>query len=117
MNDLTVDGMVISPSVVETIVSIAVNDVEGVAAVGSAGTANRSLRSMLGAKPSTHGIDVDLDADGKLQVAVHIEAYYGSVLPEVAAAVREAIAQAFESQLGVSAGSVDVFVDGIRFVR
>ena len=36
MSDLTVDGMALAPGVVETIVSIAVADVDGVASVGNA---------------------------------------------------------------------------------
>ncbi len=115
MNDLTVDDMVIAPGVVETIVSIAVAEVEGVAAVGSAGSANRNLRSMLGAKPSTQGVDVDLDEAGKLHVSVHVEVHYGAVLPDVADAVRSAVDQAVEGQIGATVGSVDVYVDGIRF--
>ena len=35
MSDLNVDGMAIAPSVVETIVSIAAKEVEGVACIGS----------------------------------------------------------------------------------
>ena len=36
MNELNLDGMALAPGVVETIVSIAANEVEGVASVGSA---------------------------------------------------------------------------------
>ena len=115
MNDLTVEDMVIAPGVVETIVSLAVSEVEGVAAVGSAGTASRNLRSALGAKPSTQGVDVTTGEDGSLEVAVHIEVYYGQVLPDVADAVRAVVDQALESQVGTGAASVDVYIDGIRF--
>ena len=51
---------------VETIVSIAANEVEGVASVGSA--AAGGLRSVFGAKPSTQGIDIAVDEDDKLAV-------------------------------------------------
>ena len=64
MSDLTVDGMALAPGVVETIVSIAANEVEGVASVGSA--AAGGLRSVFGAKPSTQGIDIAVDEDDKL---------------------------------------------------
>ena len=37
MSELNVEGMALAPGVVETIVSIAVSEVEGVACVGSAG--------------------------------------------------------------------------------
>ena len=56
MSDLTVDGMALAPGVVETIVSIAVADVDGVASVGNAPAASRGIRGVLGGKPSTSGI-------------------------------------------------------------
>ena len=105
-NDLNVDGMSLAPGVVETIISIAANEVEGVASVGS-----------LVAKPSTAGIETVLDADGKLQVALHIEVYHGQVLPELAARLREAVADALLVQVGLEVASVDIFVDGIQFAQ
>ncbi len=117
MNNLTVEDMAIAPGVIETITSLAVSEVDGVAAVGLAGSTNRSLRSVFSMKPSTSGVDVEVDENGLLCVSVHIDVYYGAVLPVVAEAVRVAIDQAFESQLGVSAGSVDVYVDGIQFAQ
>ena len=112
-NDLNVDGMSLAPGVVETIISIAANEVEGVASVGS--FAASGLRSMLVAKPSTAGIETTLDAEGKLMVTLHIEVYYGQVLPELAATLRQSIADALLVQVGVEVSSVDIYVDGIQF--
>ena len=53
--------------------------------------------------------------DGKLYVAVHVEVYYGYVLPELASALRCAIAESLATQAGVEVSAVDVFVDGIQF--
>lgn len=113
MTDLNVDGMAIAPNVVETIVSIAVGEVEGVASVGSASAG--SLRSMLSGKSSVSGIEITSDDEGKLCVAVRINVYYGHALPELAAKVRSAVADAVASQVGMKVGSVDVYVDGIQF--
>ena len=44
MTDLNIDGMAIAPGVVETIVSIAANEVDGVASVGPSATSG--LRAM-----------------------------------------------------------------------
>ena len=112
-NDLSVQGMSIAPGVVETIISIAANEVDGVASVGSYTTS--SIRSMLAAKPSSAGISVDVDDDGRLRITVHIEVYYGYVLPEVAAALRQSVADALLVQVGLEAASVDIFVDGMQF--
>ena len=90
MNELNLDGMALAPGVVETIVSIAANEVEGVASVGSA--AAGGLRSVFGAKPSTQGIDIAVDEDDKLVISVRVDVYYGYVLPDLAANLRQAVA-------------------------
>ena len=115
MNELNLDGMALAPGVVETIVSIAANEVEGVASVGSA--AAGVLRSVFGAKPSTQGIDiaVDEDEDDKLVISVRVDVYYGYVLPDLAANLRQAVADAVASQVGAQVSSVDVYIDGIQF--
>lgn len=113
MKDLTVDGMAIAPGVVETIVSIAVNDVDGIASVGPYATSG--LRSVLASKPSTQGIDIAVDDNDELVVTVHVDVYFGYVLPDLAESIRQAIDQAVASQVGLTVGRVDVFVDGIQF--
>ena len=115
MSDLTVDGMALAPGVVETIVSIAANEVEGVACIGPSTTSG--LRSVLGGKPSTSGIEIAADENDKLQISVRIDVYYGHVLPDVAAAVRQSVADAVASQVGAQVGSVDVYIDGVQFNR
>ena len=112
-NQRNVDGMSLAPGVVETIISIAANEVEGVASVGSYATSG--LRSMLAAKPSTSGIETSVNDEGQLEVVLHIEVYYGQVLPDLAAKLREAVADALLVQVGVEVASVDVYVDGIQF--
>ncbi len=114
-NELNVDGMSLAPGVVETIVSITATEVEGVASVGFAGAANRNLRSAFGQKPSTAGIETTVDDDGRLFVSIHIEVFYGQVLPEVAARLRQAIADALLVQVGVEVSAIDIYVDGIQF--
>ena len=114
MSDLTVDGMALAPGVVETIVSIAVADVDGVA---NALAASRGIRGVLGGKPSTSGIEIAADENDKLQISVRIDVYYGHVLPDVAAAVRQSVADAVASQVGAQVGSVDVYIDGVQFNR
>ena len=111
MTDLNIDGMAIAPGVVETIVSIAANEVDGVASVGPSATSG--LRAMFASKPSTQGIAVD--DEEKLCVSVRIDVYYGHVLPELAAQVRMAVADAVASQVGIQVASVDVYIDGIQF--
>lgn len=117
MSDLNVEGMALAPGVVETIVSIAVSEVEGVASVGTPGVAKQGLKGVFSSKPSTQGIEIETDEDGKLTVTVRIEVQYGYALPKVAEAVREAVADAAASQVGVEVSSVDVYIDGIQFTK
>ena len=112
MSELNVEGMALAPGVVETIVSIAVSEVEGVACVGSAGAQGRGIRAVFGQKPSTQGIEITVNEDNKLAVAVRI-----FVLPEVASSLRQAVADAVASQVGVEVASVDVYIDGIQFAE
>ena len=81
-NELSVEGMSIAPGVVETIISIAANEV---------------------------------DDDGRLRITIHVEVYYGYVLPEVAANLRQSVADALLVQVGLEAAAVDIFVDGLQF--
>ncbi len=115
MTKLNLEGMELASGVIETIVSIVVQEVEGVAAVGP--TVAGGFRSVFVAKPSTQGIDVVVDEEDKLQISVRIDVYYGYVLPEVAANVRKVIVEALSSQVGASVDAVDVYIDGLRFVQ
>ena len=80
MTELNVDGMALAPGVVETIVSIAANEVEGVACIGPSTTSG--LRSVFGSKPSTQGIDITVDEEDKLHISIRVDVYYGYVLPD-----------------------------------
>lgn len=114
MAELNIDGMAIAPGVVETIISLAAQSVEGVSCVGDPTTSG--IRSIIGSgKPSTQGIEVDYDEEGNLHVSLRLHVKSGQVLPELAANVRQAIADAVSSQVGMTVGSVDVYIDGIQF--
>ena len=113
MTDLNVGNMAIASGVLETIIAIAAKDVKGVASIGPFNSGG--LRSMLGSRPSTQGIEVEATDDGALDIAIRITVYYGYVLPEVAAELRSVVADAVSGQLGASVNSIDVYIDGIQF--
>ena len=114
MTDLNVDGMALAPGVVETIVSIAVGEVDGVASIGPSSTSG--LRSVFGSKPSTQGIDITVDEEEK-HISIRVDVYYGYVLPDLAANIRQAISDAVTSQVGIPVGAVDVYIEGMQFAR
>ena len=114
MSNLTLEGMTLASGVAETIVSVAVQGVEGVAQIGNAGTATGFISAIAGT-PQTTGIVASVDDEQRLCLDVHVEVKFGYVLPEVAAAVREAAASAVLTQVGAPVGRVDVFIDGLQF--
>lgn len=113
MADLNIDGMAIAPGVVETIVSLAARDVEGVASIGPA--AASGLMSWIGGKPSTQGIEIEVGENDELHVAIRMDVKSGYVLPDLAADVRRAVVDAISTQVGAKVSAVDIYIDGIQF--
>ena len=113
MADLNIDGMAIAPGVVETIVSLAARDVDGVVSVGDPTTSG--IRSLIAGKPSTEGVEIELGENEELNVSIRIHTKSGHVLPDLAANVRQAVVDAVNTQVGATVGSVDVYIDGIQF--
>ena len=114
-DQMNVEGLSIAPGVMETIISVAASEVDGVASLGSSTTSG--LRSVFGSKPSTQGIDITVDEEDKLHISIRVDVYYGYVLPDLAANIRQAISDAVTSQVGIPVGSVDVYIDGMQFAR
>ena len=114
MNELNLDGMALAPGVVETIVSIAANEVEGVASVGSAAARRPALRVRQPSRPRRASTS-PWTRTTSWCISVRVDVYYGYVLPDLAANLRQAVADAVASQVGVQVASVDVYIDGIQF--
>jgi uncharacterized alkaline shock family protein YloU len=104
--------LTIAPGVVESIISLAVLEVEGVASVATP-TTDVFMR-ILGRRRIYPGILV-LEEDGQIIVDVHVHAVYGYRLPDVAEAIREAVADALFSQVGTVVSVVNVTIEGIQF--
>lgn len=107
------DNITLAPGVIDTIISITVGDMEGVASLGDPVVSG--IFTKLANKPSTSGIESRRDEDNKLEVTLHITAKYGYALPQLAADIRQAVADALRVQVGVEVASVDIFVDSISF--
>lgn len=105
--ELSLEGLDIAPGVVETMVHLAAEQVEGVACVDTSALGKLSR--------STKSTEVALDEDGCFTVTLHITAVYGRPLRQLGAAVQDAVSDALESQTGHSASRVDVFIDAIQF--
>ncbi len=112
-NELNAEHMSLAQGVVETIISIAASEVDGVASVGS--FAASGLRSKFQSRPSKAGVEVKANQDGTLNITLHIEVYYGYVLPDLAAELRQSVSDALLVQMGLEVSNIDIYVDGIQF--
>ena len=106
-------NMSLAPGVLDTILGLAACEVKGVAAVEA--PAPGGLRGLFSAKDAPRAIEVTLVDGGRVQVSLHLKARYGFVLPDVAAEVRQAVADALQVQAGVEAGRVDIYIDSLAF--
>lgn len=109
-DEITLDGMKIAPSVLDTIVTMAVQGVEGVVC-SSSGQGISGLMNRAAGK----AVDFSLSDKGEVSVAVHVTAVYGTPLMDIGKKVKAEVADAIKSQVGASVASVDVFIDGIEF--
>jgi len=112
-DEIQVGDLSLAPGVLETIVTLAAREVEGVAQIcGSQGLAQLAQKAVN--KQAARSVSVTAEGDA-VSVALHIEAEYGPSLRDVARAVQRAVAEAIENQIGARVAKVDVFVDAIQF--
>jgi uncharacterized alkaline shock family protein YloU len=107
--ELRLEGVDLAPGVLETIVVLATESVDGVASVYGPGLAG------LMAKQGAKGVELCVDDDGKLIVTVHVFVDYGQPLRHIAETIQTAVYEALLSQTAAEAHTVDVFIDGIAF--
>ena len=110
MTDTQTRGMDIAPDVLDTIVALALKDVEGVAVVGQTST---GILSFFGSKQDQKGVS-QVTSD-TIDVSVSITVLNGFSLDKIAADARKAIADAILAQTGYTVNRVDIHVDGILF--
>jgi uncharacterized alkaline shock family protein YloU len=110
--DTSSKQVIIAPGVAETIVALAVSQLDGVASVG-----NRNVAGMLGSITKKHAVSgvLILEDEGEIKVEVNIQVFYGFQLQELAEQIRAAVADALFSQACIEIASVDISIDGIVF--
>jgi uncharacterized alkaline shock family protein YloU len=114
-DEIQLEGLGIAPGVVETIIALAADEVDGVAGVCS-GQKLSQLAAKAVSKQATGCITVEMD-EGAVAVDLHIDVEYGKPIHEVANNVKAAVADAILSQVGAEVASVDVYVDGVVFAE
>lgn len=103
--------VLISEDVIATIVSHAVDEVEGV--VGLNAKPGADIIELIGKKNWGKGLKITIAEDDALTVDCNITVAYGHSVVSVANAVQEAVSNALESMAGVTIAAVNVNVCGI----
>ena len=130
--EITIAGIGIAPEVLTAIVSRAVEEVEGIASVGVKDLAT-NLVSMFSTKSVPMGEDVEAEVvDDKLRLTVHLTVFFGSrglgdvykrqvffgyPFKPLAEAVRVAVANAIDAQVGVEVECVNICIDSLVFPK
>ena len=115
--EIRIDGIGISQEVIAAIVSRAAESVDGVATVGVKDLAT-NLVSMLSARTPQQAPAVEAEVDGNaLKLTVRLVVFFGYPYKKLAAAVREAVAQAIDAQIGVEVAQIDICIDGLVFPK
>lgn len=98
-------SVLISEDVIVSIVTVAINETEGVAGfTGKTDVLN---------KKKAKGVRLTISEDDQLYIECNINAYYGYAVVNVAKAVQDNVAAAVESMTGMNVTEVNVNICGI----
>ncbi|MDD7289306.1 MAG: Asp23/Gls24 family envelope stress response protein [Clostridiales bacterium] len=100
----------ISQEVLEMIAGAAAVEVEGVTGLAGGSVSDQ----LLGRKKLSKGINVLWESDN-ITIDISIQIKYGSIIPEVARKVQEAIIANVEATSGMKVTAVNVRVGGVTF--
>ena len=109
----TVAHLGIAPSAIETMIVRAVYGVPGVAEVGDPKIDSR-FTSILSRNSNVNGVAVARDG-GHIVLDIRIQIYYGYKLQDIVDGIRICVADALESQMGLTIDAINVYVTAIRF--
>lgn len=115
--EIKIAGMGIAPEVLSAIVSRAVEEIDGVAAVGVKDIAT-NLVSMFSARGPVAGPSVEASVvDDKLSITVHVTVFFGYPFKKLAESIRDAVSRAIDAQVGVEVESVNICIDSLVFPK
>lgn len=110
--ELYIDGLGIAKGVIETIVTLAVEKIDGVVSVGESVISSGVKTLFVGKQPGHSGIDAAV-VDGKLALALRMTVFYGYPFTQLADEIRAVVSDAIRSQVGVEVSAIDVYIDNI----
>jgi len=103
----------ISNEVIATVVGGAATDVFGIVGMASKKQIKDNINEILRKENYSRGVVVHQEENG-IAVDVYTIVSYGTKISEVSRNVQEKVKYNLETMLGVSANSVNVFVQGVR---
>lgn len=116
--ELKLGGLMVAPEVVETIVRLAAEKVEGVACVGVPTDLNSMFSFFSSKRPQPVAAPVSVEADGDaLRVGLHLTVLFGYPFKTLADEVRQAVSSNLASQVGTDISGVDVHIDALVFPK
>lgn len=104
----------ISEEVLAALAGAAALEVEGVGALGSGLSSDMAARA--GRKALSKGVRLTVAGD-EVTVSIAVLVKYGHVVPDVAAAVQDAVKSALENTSGLRVAGVNVTVAGVAFSK
>lgn len=116
-NQLTIGGLTVSNNVIATVVTVAAEKVDGVAYVNGHNVAT-SLVSLFTQRPTVTDDTVTCDVqDDKLVIGLPVAVFFGYTFTELAEEIRQAVAEAVTTQVGVDVAAVNVRIDELIFPK
>ena len=105
----------ITNEVIATVVGGAATDVFGIVGMASKNQIKDNINEILRKENYSRGVVVRQEENG-IAVDVYTIVSYGTKISEVSRNVQEKVKYNLETMLGVVANSVNVFVQGVRFL-
>ncbi|MDF7683154.1 Asp23/Gls24 family envelope stress response protein [Lactobacillus sp. ESL0679] len=103
----------IDPSVIEVIMGIAAEKVDGVA--GMRGSVRSGINRVLGREDRSKGVTVGLDDDNNLIAEVYINVEAGSYVPKVAMTLQSSLLEQVKQMTDLTFKEINVHVTGLVF--
>ena len=103
--------LLINESVLETIITDAVNEVEGVAGLSS--KPGMDIIEVIGKKNIGRALKISISQNNEVRVICNINVFYGQNVVEIAKTVQMAIKNALESSANAVVAGINVNVCGI----
>ncbi|KRN10956.1 alkaline shock protein [Liquorilactobacillus mali KCTC 3596 = DSM 20444] len=108
--EATLGHIEIAPEVIEVIVGIAANQVDGVYSMR--GSLANSVNELFGRKSRGKGVKLGQSLD-TLTVEIYVFLNYGVSVPKVASEIQEKVKQQLLFMTGLELATVDVYVQGV----